>query len=82
LARLGNVTRARITQIMNLLSLAPDIQEALLFLPSVEQGRAPVILADLQPIAALADWTRQRRRCREVFAGGMKARSEANQCRR
>ncbi|MDM8004641.1 MAG: hypothetical protein QUV05_00600, partial [Phycisphaerae bacterium] len=33
LARLGYVTRARITQIMNLLNLAPDIQEAILFLP-------------------------------------------------
>ena len=32
LARLGHVSRARITQIMNLLHLAPDIQEALLFL--------------------------------------------------
>ncbi len=31
LSRLGNVTRARITRIMNLLYLAPDIQEALLF---------------------------------------------------
>jgi hypothetical protein len=28
LARLGHVTRAWLTQIMNLLSLAPDIQEA------------------------------------------------------
>jgi hypothetical protein len=69
LARLGNVTRARITQIMNLLLLAPDIQEALLFLLPVEQGRAPVILADLQPIAALADWARQRRRWRDVCLG-------------
>jgi hypothetical protein len=34
LASLGQVTRARICQIMNLLHLAPDIQEALLFLPS------------------------------------------------
>jgi hypothetical protein len=33
LARLGHVTRARLTQIMNLLCLAPDIQEAILFLP-------------------------------------------------
>jgi hypothetical protein len=31
LARLGLVSRARLTQIMNLLLLAPDIQEALLF---------------------------------------------------
>ncbi len=30
LARLGYVTRARVTQIMNLLNLAPEIQEALL----------------------------------------------------
>ena len=32
LARLGHVTRARITQIMNLRLLSPDIQERLLFL--------------------------------------------------
>src|SRR5438045_91245 len=39
LARLGHVTRARITQIMNLLMLAPDLQEQILFLPLVESGR-------------------------------------------
>jgi hypothetical protein len=33
IARLGYVTRARVTQIMNLVNLAPDIQEALLFRP-------------------------------------------------
>jgi hypothetical protein len=37
LARLGYVTRARITQIMNLLNLAPDIQESILFLPRNDQ---------------------------------------------
>jgi hypothetical protein len=42
LARLGHVTRARATQIMNLLNLAPDIQEALLFLPAVEVGHDPI----------------------------------------
>ena len=41
LARLGCVTRARITQIMNLLHLAPDIQEALLFLPPHAPGPRP-----------------------------------------
>src|SRR5512140_93527 len=30
LARLGHVTRARVTQIMNLLNLAPDIQEEIM----------------------------------------------------
>ena len=35
LARLAHVTQPRMTQIMNLLHLAPDIQEELLFLPLV-----------------------------------------------
>ncbi len=61
LARLGHVTRARVSQIMNLLHLAPDIQEQLLFLPPVTQGRDPMILRDLQPIAATPDWRKQRK---------------------
>ncbi len=60
LARLGHVTPARISQILNLLHLAPDIQEALLFLPRTQRGRDPIILRDLQPIAAILDWPRQR----------------------
>ncbi len=38
LARLGHVSRARLTQIMNLLYLAPDLQEKLLFLPTFERA--------------------------------------------
>lgn len=60
IARLGHVTRARVSQIMNLLNLAPDIQEAILHLPRTETGRAPIILADLQPIASTPDWRKQR----------------------
>jgi hypothetical protein len=60
LAREGRVTRARVTQILNLLHLAPDIQEELLFLPRVETGRCPVVLRDLQPIAREPDWRKQR----------------------
>jgi hypothetical protein len=59
LARLGHVTRARVTQIMNLLQLAPDIQEQILFLPEVEEGRDPVKEWQVRPIAAEADWGRQ-----------------------
>ena len=62
LARLGHVSRARISQIMNLLVLSPDIQEALLFLPPTEKGRDPIHLGQLQPLAALLDWRQQRRR--------------------
>lgn len=60
-ARLGHVTRARVTQIMNLLHLAPDIQEAILFLPRVEQGRDPITEREVRPIAAIPDWRKQRR---------------------
>ena len=59
LARLGHVSRARVTQIMNLLMLAPDIQEAILFLPRVEKGEDPVVLRQLQEIAGEVDWTTQ-----------------------
>src|SRR5262249_29987473 len=44
LARVGHVSRARISQIMNLLVLAPDIQEQLLFLPRTQRGRDPLHL--------------------------------------
>jgi hypothetical protein len=59
-AELGHVTRARVSQILNLLNLAPDIQEAILFLPRTVRGRDSVILRDLQPIASTSDWRRQR----------------------
>jgi hypothetical protein len=41
LARLGHVTRARLSQIVSLLGLAPDIQEEILFLPRTLKGRGP-----------------------------------------
>jgi hypothetical protein len=59
-ARLGHVTRARVTQIMNLLHLAPDIQEVLLFLPRTVKGRDPIRESHIRPIAAEIDWRRQR----------------------
>jgi hypothetical protein len=61
LARLGRVTRARVSQVMNLLLLAPDLQERLLFLPKTTRGRDPLKLADLQPVCLTADWAEQRR---------------------
>lgn len=61
LARLGHVSRARLTQVLNLLCLAPTIQEEILFLPPTEQGRDPVIERDLRPIAATPSWEKQRR---------------------
>ncbi len=66
IARLGHVTRARLTQIVNLLNLAPDIQEAILLLPPVEKGRDPITERELRPIAAVPDWQKQRRMWRRI----------------
>ncbi len=60
LARRGHVTRARITQIMNLLHLAPDIQERLLFLKPVSKGRAPITEHGLRDVIAQPGWEKQR----------------------
>jgi hypothetical protein len=68
LARLGQVSRARITQILNLLHLAPDIQEAILFAPPTVRGRDPISLRQVQPIAQMLDWRRQRRLWRKLCA--------------
>jgi hypothetical protein len=60
LARLAHVTQPRMTQILNLLHLAPDIQESLLFLPRVTSGKAAIHEKLLRPIAAEIDWAKQR----------------------
>jgi hypothetical protein len=60
LARLGQVSRARISQVMSLLSLAPDLQEEVLFLPRTERGRDPIQMQHLLPIAIVPDWKIQR----------------------
>src|SRR6516225_3588115 len=66
LARLGQVSRARITQIMSLLHLAPDLQEQILLLPRIQKGRDPIHLDQLQALTALLDWQEQRRRWNEM----------------
>jgi hypothetical protein len=66
LAQLGHVSRGRITQIMNLLLLAPDIQEGILFLPLTERGHDAILLASLQPVALTWNWNKQRRQWRTL----------------
>jgi hypothetical protein len=60
IATLGHVTRARVTQIMNLRLLAPDLQERLLFLIRIVGGRDALCLRRLQSIALESDWRVQR----------------------
>ena len=66
LARLTHVTQPRMTQIMNLLNLAPDIQEEILFLPRVTEGKDLIHERMLRPIAAEVEWGRQRAMWREI----------------
>ena len=58
IARLGRVSRARVTQIMDL-SPGPDIQEELLFLPATESGRDPITLKGTRAVCAMAEWEEQ-----------------------
>ncbi len=66
LARQLHVTQPRMTQIMNLTHLAPDIQEEVLFLPRVTAGRERITERSLRPIARELDWGRQRQMWREL----------------
>jgi hypothetical protein len=66
LARLGHVTRARVTQIMNLRLLAPEIQEELLFYEAVANHVELIQLKWLQTVASDFDWKDQRKRLRKL----------------
>jgi hypothetical protein len=65
-ARLGHVSRARLSQIVSLLNLAPDVQEQLLFLRQPTRGRQPLTLRQVLRVAAALDWSEQRRRWRQL----------------
>jgi hypothetical protein len=55
LARVGHVSRARLTQIMNLLNLAPDIQDQILWLPATVDGRNSITEKRLRTIVGVLD---------------------------
>lgn len=61
----GRVTRARVTQIMKLLDLAPDLQEAILFLPSDQRLNE----RNLRPVLRAFDWEQQRRIFQQIASG-------------
>ena len=60
LARLAHVTQPRMTQIMNLLHLAPDIQTFILDLPPVAKGKDLVTERCIRQVVAEISWGRQR----------------------
>jgi hypothetical protein len=65
-ARLGHVSRARLSQILALSNLAPDLQEQLLFLAHPARGRAAPVLRQVLRVAVALDWDEQRRRWRQL----------------
>src|SRR5262249_40927 len=78
LARLSGVSRSRITQIFNLLNLAPDLQEYLLFLQPSLQRREMIHEPALRRICQIVDWDEQRRQ----FDAVLKERKRQEQPRR
>lgn len=65
LARRGHVTQPRMSQIMALNQLAPDIQEALLNLPATK-GKPEIHEKRLRPLAAMLRWKDQRRAWKQI----------------
>jgi len=59
LAGVLGLTRARVTQLMDLTLLAPDIQEEIL-VAQVEPGRDPITEHALRAIVRHAEWEEQR----------------------
>jgi hypothetical protein len=66
LARLGYVTRARLTQIMNLLLLAPDIQADMLAWSPAEEF-PEIAERHLRSLTRIPAWEPQRRLWRELL---------------
>ncbi len=67
-ARLCGLTRARVTQVMNLTLLAPEIQAEILDMPPVTKGRDPITERSLREIVAEVDWERQVAMWRDTTA--------------
>jgi len=70
-ARRGHISRARMTQIMNLLLLAPDIQEKILFLPETTQGSDSLTERHLRQVLGELSFENQRRIWRGLARNNM-----------
>ena len=59
---------------LNLLNLAPDIQEEIMFLPRTVKGRDVIRERDLRQIAAIPHWHRQRKMWKKLISERMPSR--------
>ena len=64
LSRLGQVSRARVTQIMNLLNLASDIQEEIMSWVGERSGKQSVRETSVRALSSEVSWSRQREQWR------------------
>jgi hypothetical protein len=56
-------------ELMNLLHLASDIQETILFLPRTASGRDPITERELRALTRIVGWSEQRRAWAELLGG-------------
>jgi hypothetical protein len=68
LAEAGQISRPRMSQMLQLLELAPAIQERLLFLPKIVSGRDPISEHALRKISRIVDWEVQMESFRDLMA--------------
>ena len=73
IALLMKVTRARVTHLMRLLSLAPSIQKGILLPEPGEAATANLSERGLRQIASEAEWARQRELLRNLTKSGARA---------
>ena len=60
-AAMGHVTRARMTQLLGLMRLAPDVRLAIMQLPHTKAGRDPISERHVRALTLMVDWDDQRR---------------------
>jgi hypothetical protein len=65
-ARMNCLSRERVSQIVRLVYLAPDIQTEVLFLPPTVTGRYPISEVAARKIANLLSWKDQREAWRQL----------------
>jgi hypothetical protein len=64
IARLTGLTRARVTQLMNLNLLSPRIQEEILFLPKIYKGKDMITERNIRTLVKIPFWQVQMKNWR------------------
>jgi hypothetical protein len=66
IARVAGITRARVTQIINLANLAPDIQQAILDLEPTTDPVPRFREREVRTIAIMPSWEKQRKQWKHL----------------